>query len=119
MSAMESCPFPTCLKKCGRLQELERHIRKHLPRCIFCRQQGCSWTGTRRYALVDHMKKRHTGAAIPEPEQGEFIIYDAKRLIKQLLNKEITVEEVMCKARSLFRNRALQLGKLGSWRTRE
>ncbi|KAH9969731.1 hypothetical protein BC827DRAFT_28913 [Russula dissimulans] len=48
MSATESCPFPTCSKKCGRLQELERHIRKHLPRCIFCRQPDCSWTGTRR-----------------------------------------------------------------------
>jgi hypothetical protein len=33
------------------------------------------------------------------------MIYDAKRLVKQLLNEEITVEQAECDARSSFQDR--------------
>jgi hypothetical protein len=45
-----------------------------------------------------------------------FTIYDAKGLVKQLLNKEIDVEQVVGDARLLFQQQAVQLGKLGIWR---
>jgi hypothetical protein len=50
------------------------------------------------------------------PELEVFIIYDAKRLVRQLLNKDINVEQAVGEARSLFQEKALQLGKLGIWR---
>ncbi|KAI9508859.1 hypothetical protein F5148DRAFT_830899 [Russula earlei] len=114
--AIKTCPFPACLQRCGRPQELERHIRKHLPRCMFCDQPKCNWTGSRRYALMNHFKKKHACVPIPGQDFEKFIIYDAKRLVKQLLNEEISVERAMSRARSAFCDRAVQLGKLGSWR---
>jgi hypothetical protein len=47
------------------------------------------------------------------PEHEGCTIYDAKILAKQLLNKEITVEQAEQQARLLFRSKAAQLGKLG------
>ena len=108
----EACPFPKCRKKCRRLQELERHIREHhLPCHIFYEQLGCNWTGNRNYALRNHLVHEHSGVSMPELEA--FTIYDAKGLVKQLLNKEIKAEQAVNKARLLFHNRAMQLGKLG------
>jgi hypothetical protein len=47
------------------------------------------------------------------PEVEVFMIYDAKGLVKQLLNKEIDVEQAVGEAQSLFRQKAVQLGKQG------
>ena len=99
------------MKKCRRSQELERHIREHhLPYDIYCGQQGCNWTGKRRYALLKHLLDKHSGIPMPEPEA--FMIYDAKGLVKQLLNKDIDVEQAVVKAQSLFKKKAVRLGKL-------
>jgi hypothetical protein len=48
---------------------------------------------------------------MPEPEA--FMIYDAKGLVKRLLKKDIKVEQAVSVARSLFQERAVQLGKSG------
>jgi hypothetical protein len=45
-----------------------------------------------------------------------FVIYDATALVKQLLNKEINVEQAVGEARSLFQKKAVELGRLGIWR---
>jgi hypothetical protein len=109
-SATEPCPFADCKVRCGRPQEMERHIREyHLPYDIYCEQPGCDWTGNRRYALRNHLTHKHAGVPIPEV----FMIYDAKRLVKQLLNKEIDVEKAVGEAQFLFQTKAVQLGKLG------
>ena len=109
--ATEACPFPKCRKKCRRQQELERHLREHhLPCHLYCKQLGCNWTGDRRYALQNHLVRKHSG--VPTPELEEFTIYDAKGLVKQLLSKDINVEQAVIKARLLFQKRAMQLGKL-------
>ena len=110
----EFCPFPKCWRQCARRQETERHVRQHLPRCIYCPQPGCGWAGNRRYALRQHFRKAHQGVLFPEHEG--CTIYDAKGLVKQLLNKEITVEEAEHEARMSFQSKAAQLGKLGIWR---
>jgi hypothetical protein len=47
------------------------------------------------------------------PEVEAYTIYDAKGLVKQLLNKEVDVEQAVGEAQSLFQNKAVQLGKLG------
>jgi hypothetical protein len=47
------------------------------------------------------------------PEAEAYTIYDAKELVKQLLNKEIDVEQAVGEAQSLFQKKAVQLGKLG------
>ena len=47
------------------------------------------------------------------PEVEVYMIYDAKGLVKQLLNKEIDVEQAVGEAQSLFQKKAVQLGKLG------
>ena len=109
----KACPLPKCRKRCGRQQELERHIREHhLPYYIYCGQQGCTWTGCRRYALQNHLAHKHKGVQMPSKPEA-FIIYDAKGLVKQLLNKEINVEQAVSSARLLFQERAAQLDKLG------
>ena len=105
-----TCPFPKCQRSFPRPQETERHALRHLPRFLLCNRRGCNWVGSRRYALRDHLKKKHASALLSEQE---FILYDAKGLVKQLLNNEITVEEAECEARSSFENRAGKLGKLG------
>jgi hypothetical protein len=108
----ESCPFPKCRVNCGRPQELERHIcGHHLPYRIYCVQQGCNWTGNRRYTLRNHLADKHAGAPMPEVEA--YMIYDARGLVKQLLNKEVDVEQAVGEAQSLFQKKAVQLGKLG------
>lgn len=110
-AAADICPFPKCPSAYARPQELERHIREyHMPNHIYCKQQGCHWTGNRRYALQNHLSDKHP--CVPMPEQEAFTIYDAKGLVKLLLNEEISVEEVVGEARLLFQKKAAQLGKL-------
>ena len=107
----EICPFPNCGSTYGRPQELERHIREyHLPYDLYCEQEGCNWTGNRRYALQNHFTDKHP--SIPMPEQEAFTIYDAKGLVKQLLTKDISVEQAVADARSLYQNKTAELGKL-------
>ena len=110
--AAETCPFIECQRSFNRLQDLERHVLQHLPRYMYC--MLCNWTGNRRYALHGHRNKHHCGATVPEREG--YIIYDAKVLVKQLLNGEITEDRAVHEARVSFRNKAAQLGKLGFWR---
>ncbi|KAH9969164.1 hypothetical protein BC827DRAFT_319011 [Russula dissimulans] len=101
--------------KYGRNQDVKRHVHQHLPHYIYCSQQGCGWTGIRRYQLRDHLKKKHGGAPFPE-EQRMFIIYDAERLVEQLLKREVTVALAENGACMSHQRKAMQLGKLGSWR---
>ena len=104
-----ACPDPTCSSdRWGRQQELERHVLKHLPPHICCPQSNCFWRGSRRYALVDHYKKKHPEDTVPPPEV--FIIYDAKLLAKRLVNGEITMAEATDEAEASIRKRA---GKVG------
>ena len=112
--ATETCPFLDCHKTYGRRQDLERHILQHLSRCLYCSQPGCKWTGTRLYGLRGHLKQKHGN--VPVPDRGSYMIYDAKVLVKQLLNEEITTEQAVQEARLSFRNKAEPLGKLNLWR---
>jgi len=45
-----------------------------------------------------------------------FIIYDAERLVDLLLKKEVMVALAENEACMLHQRKAIQLGKLGSWR---
>ena len=111
-SAKVSCPFPNCGKGYRRLQELERHIREaHLSHDNYCEQPGCNWTGYRRYS---HLASEHAGVLIPE--EVEYIIYDAKGLVKRILSKEINVEQAVDEAQWSFQTKAVELGKLGIWK---
>ncbi|KAI9512608.1 hypothetical protein F5148DRAFT_789859 [Russula earlei] len=110
--AMDICPFPNCGRSFGRPQDLERHVLQHLPRWIHCAR--CNWTGNRRYALRVHLEMKHGGLPVPEP--GSYTIYDAKRIVKLLLSREVTLALAENEARSSFRNRAAQLGMAGHWR---
>ena len=107
MLATAICPFPRCPRKFGRPQELERHILRHLSHWICCTQLGCGWTGYRRDLLRGHLRKEHRDVPFLEYGSEGTEIYDAKRLVKQLLKKEITVEEAVCEARAAFRKRGL------------
>ena len=108
----EPCPFSNCRVRYRRPQEMGRHIREHhLPYSIYCEQPGCDWMGNRCYALRNHLTHKHAGVLMPEVEV--YMIYDAKGLVKQLLNKEIDVEQAVGEAQSLFQKKAVQLGKLG------
>lgn len=105
-SAIENCPFPKCTKMYRRPQEVGRHIREHhLPHDIYCQRPDCNWTGSRCYALRNHLEAKHSGA--PMPEREAFMIYDSKRIVKQLLNNEINVEQAMGEAQSLFQEKAV------------
>jgi len=44
------------------------------------------------------------------------MIYDAKVLVKQLLNREITTEQAVREAHLSFQSKAELLGKLNLWR---
>jgi hypothetical protein len=113
--ATEPCPFPNCKARYGRPQDLGRHVREHhLPYHIYCGRPGCNWTGNRRYALKNHLAYKHAVARMPGLEA--YMIYDAKDLVKQLLRKNINAEQAVGKARSLFRKKAVELGRLGIWK---
>jgi hypothetical protein len=113
----EPCPFSNCKVRCRRTQELGRHIcEHHLPYHIYCERPGCNWTGNRRYALKNHLANKHASARVRMPGLEVYTIYDAKELVKQLLSKEISVEQAMGEARSLFRKKAVELGKLRIWK---
>ena len=101
------CPFPDCLNVFGRVQENARHIyTTHLPDHLSCGQAGCDWTGDRVNMLRNHLKVKHPGAELPGTRQLP-IIYDARGLARQLLDKEITVERADFLAQSLFKTWAL------------
>jgi len=115
--ATETCPFPGCnlRKRCGRFQELERHIyERHLPPQLYCEQPGCDSTASRFYLLKSHRTDKHPG--VPMPEQDAITIYDAKVLAKQVRTKEIGIEQAVHEACTLFEKKAKQMGKLGVWR---
>ncbi|KAH9047689.1 hypothetical protein EDB84DRAFT_441047 [Lactarius hengduanensis] len=83
---------PSCAYvSCGRLQELERHVLKHLPHYIYCPRPDCNWRGSRRYSLIDHYKKQH-GEVLDRDSADAFTIYDGKRMAKRLVNREVTLE---------------------------
>ena len=118
VSATETCPFPGCnlRKKCGRFQELERHIyERHLPPHFYCEQPGCNFISSRFYLLINHRTDKHPG--LPTPEQDAITIYEAKVLAKQVRTKEIGIEQAVDEARTLFKKKAKQMGKLGVWRS--
>ena len=66
--------------------------------------------------LQNHFEKKHPGVTLLDAEHEGYVIYDVKELVKQLLDKEITVKKALCEARSAFRRRAAQLGKQDIWR---
>ena len=116
--ATATCPLPECKPTCGRLQELERHLRElHLPHDIYCQELDCDWTGNRRYALQTHLTGKHPGGLMPTQEAS--MIYDSRSLAKRLLNEEISVEQALHEANSLFEEKANSVGKQGLWRRRE
>lgn len=106
------CPY--CVKSYARRQDTERHLLLHLPPWIYCSQSGCNWNGRRRYALRNHLRTKHSDTPVPEGE--EFMIYDAKPLVKQLLGHDITTEQATSEAHLSFRRKAVEMGKLGLWR---
>ena len=65
--------------------------------------------------LQKHLENKHSRVSMPELDAS--IIYDAMGLVKQHLNKDINVEQAVGEARSLFQEKAVQLGKLsiGRW----
>jgi Zinc finger, C2H2 type len=108
-----NCPIPTCHQSCSRQQELERHVKEHLPRFLACPRRDCPWRGNRVYLLQDHWRKRHAG--IPTPGTAEITIYDPKDLAKRLINREIDIAQANDMANFLVRERAMQLGKQDLW----
>lgn len=120
-STTGTCPYPACTLtlSCGRHQELERHVLKHLPPHICCPHPCCRWRGSRRYALMDHWKKKHPHDEVPDPRSPDaFIIYDAKRLAKRLVSREITLAQAVDEADASVRNKAVELGKWVMWNVR-
>ena len=108
--AIAICPFPHCSRMFRRLQELERHILRHLPRWICCTQPGCSWNGYRLDLLRSHLRREHQDAPFLEHGSEGIKIYDAKRLVKQLLKKNITVEQAECEAHAASQKGDVELG---------
>jgi len=104
------CSSPGCSKTFRRRQELNRHISSmhlpNLPDSIYCRQAGCDWTGDRLEELRSHFSNRHPG--IPLLEEERYRIYDARRLIIQVRNGEITKERAEFLGTLLFNSWALQ-----------
>ncbi|KAI0304314.1 hypothetical protein B0F90DRAFT_1815663 [Multifurca ochricompacta] len=111
-----ACPHPKCSSNFGRQQELERHVREHLPPYIYCSYPKCAWRKKRRYMLGNHWQEKHPGVQAPDPGNLEqYIIYDVKRLVKQLINKEITFEEARVEVDSSVLKKALESGKQAVW----
>lgn len=68
------------------------------------------------------MLQTHSGSQHPHkrvPEREESMIYDAKALVKLLLDGVITAEQTEHEAHVIFRGRAEELGRLGIWRERK
>lgn len=116
-STTGTCPDPSCAYvSCGRLQELERHVLKHLPHYIYCPRPDCNWRGNRRYSLMDHYKKQHpVGEVLDRDSPDAFTIYDGKRLAKRLVNREVTLKQAIGEADAFVRTKAGELGKRAMW----
>ncbi len=117
-STTGTCPDPTCKTICGRQQEWERHVLKHLPQHIYCPHPSCNWRGSRRYSLMDHYNKKHQHPQSQVPDLGSsdaFTIYDGKRLVKRLVNREVTLKEAIDEADASVRRMAVELGKWVMW----
>jgi hypothetical protein len=108
------CPIPGCkTKQSGsRRQEFERHVREHLTHSWYCPRAGCGWRGHRNYLLQDHWRKRHQDV---DPPSGEFLIFDPRGLVRQLINGETNIAQANREAKKLVRERAIQLGKQDLW----
>lgn len=111
-STIGPCPDTRCKSNqiWGRQQELERHVLRHLPHHICCPYPYCGWRGNRRYALMEHYKKKHPECkALDHGAPDAFTIYDAKPLAKRLVNREITMASAINEAETLVRKRAGQV----------
>ncbi|KAH9980162.1 hypothetical protein BGW80DRAFT_1248441 [Lactifluus volemus] len=108
------CPIPGCNKRQNgsKSQEFERHVREHLTYFLYCSRVGCEWRGHRKYLLQDHWRKRHQDVDLPS---GEFLIFDPRGLVRQLINGETNIAQANREANRLVRERAIQLGKQDLW----
>jgi hypothetical protein len=104
------CPFPNCGLSFDRPQDLAHHVHQHLPHHIYCPQPGCKWTRSQQYALRTHFKTKHP--SLPIPGRERYILYDANVVVKQLVNGEITAEQVERRTNLSFRRRAVETGKM-------
>ncbi|KAI0270002.1 hypothetical protein BC834DRAFT_582871 [Gloeopeniophorella convolvens] len=107
------CPVPDCSASYSRPQDRERHIREtHLPRWLYCSHPGCSWTGTRQYALDVHLK-RHKGISPPNFSRE---IYDPSPIVKGLIRGETSIEQAVYEAKRLVLAAAVALGRQDMWK---
>jgi hypothetical protein len=105
---------PVCEQGFGRVQERNRHVRKHLPFWLYCPFFGCSWRNDRPYILATHWAENHAyfGEA-PRPEDCR--IYNPDPLVQSVISGELLIEEATEIALQEVRIRAQEQNKVGIW----
>lgn len=102
-----------CKKSFNRPQDVNRHIQScHLPCCVYCPYPGCVWRGCRTDELRTHFK-RHLNRNKKFTELGDCLIYDAKVILGLIKDagSDDYIQHVRDLAINLVLERAKELGK--------
>ena len=106
---MNALACPECGKEFRRVQERNRHIESYLPHSIYCRINGCTWTGRRQYNFKEHWRRTHPGNG-QAPGEDTNELYDTKVFVKSIIDGT-PIEEVARAAFSKIQERLEELGR--------
>ena len=82
---------PVCPKKIRRPQDRNRHLPSHLPYCICCLFDGCSWRGYRIDMFRSHLHSEHQSTIQLTDENG-FNLYDPRPLVDKIIQGALSME---------------------------
>ncbi|KAH9961577.1 hypothetical protein BC827DRAFT_327650 [Russula dissimulans] len=105
---------PKCEKKCGRAQELQRHIlSSHLPCWIHCPLSPCPWRGHRKEDFKAHLRVWHT---VADPNDGPFasFVYDTN-IVLELIKNGTSIDNAAGIALVLVSEKSHELGMVEEW----
>jgi len=107
---------PICGDTFHRKADWGRHVlSKHFPEYIQCPEKDCSWRGSRKEELTNHLDENGHGQGDTEQDREQYEIYDT-RLILDLVRKGSTPFEVLRGYVDNFvKERARELGKEELW----
>ena len=106
------CPY--CRREFIHPRGLRQHLILNLPHHIQCPFPHCSWTGSRRDTLEQHMENVHPDFNPSQKiELGETQIYDPKMFTQWMADRTMTIEAAVNFSLSMIQQRFADLGKTG------
>ncbi|KAI9437638.1 hypothetical protein H4582DRAFT_1956610, partial [Lactarius indigo] len=101
---------PDCGAECGRPQETKRHLLLHLPCCIACSFDSCTWRGYRLDTFRKHWYSEHRSTSQVPDESGSKL-YEPGPLVEGIVGGSVSIEEAKNRAITWIKKEALVLDK--------